>query len=101
MCACQCALTCLRLTAACCAGPACLPACLPAYPPAQRPLADTTLPPHCQMVMEQGFGVFQIVPGVTEGTADDSAVYYNVQSGKQPDEAAFQIPSFCPRAPPM
>jgi hypothetical protein len=53
------------------------------------------------MVMEQGFGVFQIVPGVTEGTADDSAVYYNVQSGKQPDEAAFQIPSFCPRAPPM
>jgi hypothetical protein len=51
----------------------------------------TTPPPDCAPMLEQGFGV-----GIG-GTADDSAVYFDVQRGKQPDEAAFRLPSFCPK----
>ena len=59
-------------------------------------MPDTTPAPQCDMILEQGVGVFS-VGGEVQGTDDDLVLYYNVQRGKQPDEAAFQLPGQCPR----
>ena len=48
------------------------------------------------MILEQGVGVFS-VGGELQGTDDDLVLYSNVQRGKKPDEAAFEIPGRCPR----
>lgn len=48
------------------------------------------------MILEQGVGVFS-VGGELQGTDDDLVLYFNVQRGKKPDEAAFEIPGHCPR----
>lgn len=48
------------------------------------------------MILEQGVGVFK-VGAEMQGTDDDVVLYYNVQRGKKPDEAAFEVPGQCPR----
>jgi len=63
---------------------------------AHRVVPDTTLAPQCDMILEQGVGVFS-VGGKLQGTDDDLVLFFDVQRGKRPDEAAFEIPGFCPR----
>lgn len=59
-------------------------------------LLDTTPAPQCDMILEQGVGIFT-VGGEVQGTDDDAVLFFNVQRGKRPNEAAFEIPGFCPR----
>ena len=59
-------------------------------------LPPTTASSHCDMVLEQGFGVGMESLGMgTLGTPDDAAVYWNVEH-RTPEPQAFEVPSFCP-----